>query len=130
MSFQPNVVFALVVLAAFCVSYSVVVAKPNANSVQDLEMFEAGLNRTKRQLGDAGIGVGVDWVTKSITNAFECSEKAGCQKGHCWAWCGVSLTGGEWCYTTRSYSQSFQYVTCNQDSDCDKCWKCAGSCTL
>ena len=73
-----------------------------------------------------GGGLAVD----SIKNAFECSQTAGCQRGYCWAWCGVSLSGGEWCYTTRTYSQSFNYVSCNSDSDCDPCWKCAGSCTV
>ncbi|XP_031626819.1 allergen Tha p 2-like [Contarinia nasturtii] len=93
-------------------------------------MIDTGLNRTKRQLSDAGIGVGVDLISKSITNAFECAAKAGCHKGYCWTWCGASLTGGEWCYTTRAHSQSFQYVGCSSDSECDPCWKCAGSCTL
>ncbi|XP_055306973.1 allergen Tha p 2-like [Sitodiplosis mosellana] len=99
--------------------------KPNTNTAEEGKKSGVG-----GAVGGAGIGVGIDWIKKSIANSNACSEKAGCHKGYCWAWCGVSLTGGEWCYTTRSYSQSFQYVTCNQDSDCDKCWKCAGSCTL
>lgn len=51
-------------------------------------------------------------------------------KGYCWAWCGISLSGGEWCYTTKTHTQSYEYVECKQDSDCDVCWKCGGPCTL
>ena len=90
-------------------------------------------DRVSGQEGDIITGIltlGSGLAVDSIKNAFECSQKAGCHKGYCWAWCGVSLSGGEWCYTTRTYSQSFNYVSCNSDSDCDPCWKCAGSCTL
>lgn len=73
----------------------------------------------------AGIMVGT-----AISNSQKCSEFAGCHRGNCWSWCGLDLSGGEWCYITRTYSQSFQYVPCLRDSDCDKCWKCASSCTV
>lgn len=66
----------------------------------------------------------------SLTNAFKCSNGRGCHKGYCWAWCGADLSSGDWCYTTRSHSQSFDYVKCSRDGQCDNCWKCAGSCTL
>lgn len=36
----------------------------------------------------------------------------------------------EWCYTTRSYSQSYRYVSCSNDNECDLCWKCAGPCSV
>lgn len=92
------------------------------------------VDRTRRQTGnaagDAAVSVGVNWAAQSVANAFECRKQAGCHKGYCWAWCGKSLIGGEWCYTTRTYSQSFQYVGYTSDSKCDKCWKCAGSYTL
>lgn len=137
MGFQQKFVLVLVAIAMFCISYSVVLAKPNAETVQDLELFEVEVKRTKRQaegiggtVGGAVAGAGVNWIAQSIQNSFECSQQTGCHKGYCWNWCGVSLTGGEWCYSTKSHSQSFQYVKCTQDSDCDKCWKCAGSCTL
>lgn len=66
----------------------------------------------------------------AIDNSQKCADVAGCHKGYCWTYCGIALNGGEWCYTTKSYSQSFDYVKCSSDSECDKCWKCAGSCTL
>lgn len=73
---------------------------------------------------------GVELTVESTKNAFECAQKGGCHRGYCWAYCGVSLSGGEWCYTTKTYSRSFQYVTCSNDNECDLCWKCGGSCTL
>lgn len=66
----------------------------------------------------------------AIANQGRCSNGGGCHKGSCWAWCGVDLSAGEWCYTTKAHSQSYKYVSCSSDSECDKCWKCAGPCTL
>lgn len=111
-----------------------VLAKPHSNTLQDIEFVEsAALNRTIRDLGATAVVAviyGVGLASMSIANSNKCSAIAGCNKGYCWAWCGVSLTDGEWCYTTKSYSQSFEYVPCQYDSECDECWKCAGSCTI
>lgn len=126
---QVNIIIGFCILAALYISTKTVHGKPNAETLQDLELLGIGRNRAKRQVqGILTAGIGL--ATTSILNAFECSETAGCNRGYCWGWCGVSLKDGEWCYTTKTYSQSFQYETCNQDSDCDRCWKCAGSCTL
>ena len=54
----------------------------------------------------------------------------GCHKGFCWAYCGLTGRGGDWCYTTKSFSQSFRYERCTVDRDCSPCWKCAGLCSL
>ncbi|OXA48685.1 Allergen Tha p 2 [Folsomia candida] len=55
----------------------------------------------------------------------------GCHKKLCWAYCGLSYTSGEWCYTTRGVqSQNGEYVSCNMDSECNGCWKCAGPCAI
>eukprot|EP01024_Parvocaulis_polyphysoides_P073916 TRINITY_DN9536_c0_g1_i12.p5 TRINITY_DN9536_c0_g1~~TRINITY_DN9536_c0_g1_i12.p5 ORF type:complete len:103 (+),score=4.94 TRINITY_DN9536_c0_g1_i12:108-416(+) len=54
----------------------------------------------------------------------------GCYNGYCWAECDALPLINEWCYTTETHSQSFQYVTCNSDDDCCSMWKCAGSCTV
>lgn len=70
------------------------------------------------------------FATTGGLNAGKCSEKGGCYKGLCWAYCGLSLSSLDWCYTTESYSQSYEYVTCEYNSDCNLCWRCAGSCTL
>lgn len=91
-------------------------------------------NRTKRDIVAATAVViiyGVSLASMSIANSNRCSVETGCHNGKCWAWCGVSLSGGEWCYTTRrNSSQSYEYVSCTSEYDCDKCWKCGGPCTL
>lgn len=91
------------------------------------------VNRTKRDLIATTVVAliyGVGLASLSIANQNKCSVNAGCFKGHCWAWCGVSLSDGEWCFTTKTHSQSYEYVHCSSDDECNKCWKCAGPCTL
>lgn len=145
------------VLVVVChISFNVVLAKPKTNTIQDHELVENELRRTKRQWGYgtggyAGYGQAVgnqafgqltggmagqqlfqqfgQMAGQSATNSFKCSDRAGCHNGYCWAFCGLML-GTEWCYTSHSYSQSFQYASCTSDSQCNKCWKCAGSCTV
>jgi len=51
----------------------------------------------------------------------------GCYKGYCWASCTMF---SDWCYTTRSYSQSYRYVKCRNKSECSGQWKCAGPCSV
>lgn len=63
-----------------------------------------------------------------VKNVGQCSSKAGCYEGKCWAYCGLSLTSFDWCYTTLTYSQSFSYVSCTTDAECKPCWLCASSC--
>lgn len=118
--------------------FSAVVGKPNG--VTTIDAFEVqsgggggGNNRTKRELiavVAVGIMYGVGLASMSIANSNKCSVEAGCHKGKCWAWCGVSLSDGEWCYTTKTYSQSYDYVACTSDYDCEKCWKCGGPCSI
>lgn len=69
-------------------------------------------------------------VKDAVKNSGGCSEDAGCHNGYCWAWCGLSLSNAEWCYTTEGSTYDFQYVRCQRDSDCQKCWRCAGPCAL
>jgi len=54
-------------------------------------------------------------------------DKCGCWKNHCWSYCSF---GKQWCYTGKSYSQSFKYEACTKDEQCMPSWKCAGSCTV
>lgn len=110
-----------------------VLSAPSASTVQDLERIDSTLNRTTRDLGASAVVAvlyGVGLASMSIANSNKCSATAGCFNGFCWAWCGVSLESGEWCFTTKTYSQSYKYVTCQYDSDCNECWKCAGPCTI
>jgi len=55
----------------------------------------------------------------------------GCHKGWCWSGCQVgSFNINEWCYTTKTWSQSYDYVRCGQKYDCSPDWKCGGPCSL
>lgn len=91
--------FVLVVLAAFCISQNFVNAEDNQYAIQNMV-------------------------------AGRCSTQAGCHEGYCWAWCGekLSAASGDWCWTTKTYSKSKEYVKCSQNSDCNNCWNCAGEC--
>lgn len=64
-----------------------------------------------------------------IARQSDCSHKGGCYRGYCWAGC-TSIVGSdlEWCYTTRGSSQDRGYIKCSEDTECSKCWKCAGPC--
>lgn len=116
----------LSVFLIFSNSFHQVYTKPEVNRVQDEELHaNKTLSRPKRVVSLAFI-----LTTLAISNAGKCSEIYGCWKGYCWTYCGLSLSRGDWCYTTKTYSQSFDYVECSADSDCDPCWKCAGSCTV
>lgn len=114
MSFQTKFVPILLVLFIYCSSFDLTFAKPNWNAAQNGNITESS---------------GTDLVRNK--RVFQCST-GGCFNGYCWAYCeGFGIPGTrEWCYTTKSYSQSYEYVGCSQDSECDACWKCAGSCTV
>lgn len=123
---QMRMTFALLILVAFCFSVNFInVFGEPTEKLQDLELFENLRNRTTSfSFMLSAVDKLGDMIVESIMNSLKCSEEAGCHKGYCWAWCGVSLSGGEWCYTTKTKSQSYEYVECKQDSDCDPCWKC------
>lgn len=138
-SFKMNTKFICVVLIISICSmsyFSAVIGKPNSvatTNFQSFDQFVVGGNRTKRDLiavAAVTIIYGVGLASMSIANSNKCSVEAGCHSGKCWAWCGVSLSDGEWCYTTKTYSQSYDYVPCTSDYDCEKCWHCGGPCSI
>lgn len=66
---------------------------------------------------------------KNPYGATTCTDWFGCHQGHCWAGCAgafPSITGPEWCYTTKSRGK----IACTNDSDCNGCWRCTSSCTV
>ncbi|CAO3640665.1 unnamed protein product [Cunninghamella echinulata] len=72
-----------------------------------------------------------------VTIFFEiaiAAEAFDCWEGRCWTYCtavGHVIPGAEeWCYTTKSSSQDYNYVDCNADSECQRNWSCAGPCTV
>lgn len=99
---------------------------PNPSTVvEDLESIDTANN-------DGGLSRNLTRVARA-ENHSNCVTSGGCWKGYCWAHClaiGNLVVANEWCYTTKSYSQSYEYVTCSSDSECDLCWNCAGSCTV
>lgn len=82
------------------------------------------------------LGTYLDTLVKPETNGSfwdgnkECGYQGGCHKGFCWSFCDATAINGEWCYTTKGRSQDFNYVECSRDDECNRCWKCAGSCTI
>lgn len=117
MVFQTKLTFAVLVLVVCCSLYSSIAGSPNTDSVQDVELVNA-------------VRKNPDSVTSDAARyKRHLMGKGGCYKNYCWAGCYV-LGGREWCYTTKTYSQSFQYVKCTRNEECDRNWKCAGSCTL
>nr|CDZ09825.1 Allergenic protein Tha p 2 [Thaumetopoea processionea] len=72
-------------------------------------------------------------VVGDILSDKGCHFSFGCHKGYCWAGCGNPRNpwswGDHWCYTTKTYSQSYSYVECTQDSECNGCWSCGGPCS-
>lgn len=130
------VVVALMMSLCSLSDFIAVSGKPNGtvtSNISRIDEIEVYGNRTKRELiAAAAVAViyGVGLASMSIANSQKCSVEAGCHKGKCWAWCGVSLSDGEWCFTTKTYSQSYDYVPCTTQYDCDKCWKCGGPCSI
>lgn len=124
---QIKMAFPLVILIIiYIISLHTIIGMPNAN---------VGNQTTARDqlkhIANVAYGFLFGYpIIQSVLNSLECSEESGCHEGYCWAWCGFSLSSGEWCYTTKTHTQSHDYVTCKQDSDCDKCWKCGGPCAL
>ncbi|XP_026819556.2 uncharacterized protein LOC113558283 [Rhopalosiphum maidis] len=59
--------------------------------------------------------------------ADQSCREFGCHNNRCWSYCSI---GNQWCYTTKTYSQSYAYVSCTRDDECNGCWKCGGPCTV
>jgi len=78
--------------------------------------------------GVGGVTSAVGGLVSVISRAADQScREFGCHKNSCWSYCSL---GNQWCYTTKSYSQSYDYVSCTRDDECNGCWKCGGPCTL
>lgn len=61
--------------------------------------------------------------------ATTCTKWFGCHQGYCWSGCAgafPSITGPEWCYTTKSTGK----VSCSNNNDCHGCWRCSSSCSV
>lgn len=59
----------------------------------------------------------------------ECILRGGCHEGYCWRICYVIPDlQGQTCNTTKGKHHDHQYVKCTQDTDCNACWRCGGTC--
>lgn len=60
-------------------------------------------------------------------------KQYGCRKdGYCFSRCNIFSTDYplKWCYTTKSgRSLDLAWVKCEEDSHCEREWKCAGLCS-
>lgn len=69
----------------------------------------------------------------------------GCASNFCWVTCGPRLKSNDWCVAApssnainnnketiadKNNNNTVFVVSCKTDSDCDPCFKCAGSCML
>lgn len=116
-------------LISLCSVFGLPERLPNQEEIQTL--LEITGSTALEVAKDAPI---IGGVVENIEDAVRgsCTTEYGCYSGKCWARCyAVPLVRGkEWCYTTKSYSQSYEKVDCTQDMDCNGCWKCASSCTV
>lgn len=102
-----------------------VLADPNRETGQTTD-----LNQTQSSSSSALVNA------SDLSWSESCARQGhwGCHKGYCWSEChehiGSDRFFNKWCYTTNTYEQSGEYVGCNSDEDCDRCWQCAGSCTI
>lgn len=121
---HSKTIFIFCALIVFYISFHTVNGKPNLKS----ELIDTYLSRTKRHFGTGRISS----MMRAVESITKCANEGGCHTGYCWTRCSLSteLTFGEWCYTTKTQSQNYNYVRCNKDSDCSTCWKCAGPCTI
>lgn len=60
-------------------------------------------------------------------------NNSGCMQNMCWTNCGPRLYSADWCYVTKNHTvpkKEIKIVSCEKDSDCNPCWKCAFTCTM
>ena len=85
---------------------------------QTTEQFDSVLEKTRKHI-----------PLQNPYGATTCTQWFGCHQGYCWAGCAgafPSITGPEWCYTTKSNGQ----IPCSDHRDCNGCWRCTSSCSV
>lgn len=115
MAIQLETIFAFLVLIVSCISLNVVNGKSNVADDPNSNVVEFGDFRDKI-------------LTAKQTSSIH-SRYSGCNKGHCWKWCN-GIDDGKWCFTTKTYAQSYDFVPCTKDSHCDNSLECAGPCRI
>lgn len=114
MAILLNILFTFLVLIVGCISLNVV-------SGNLFAVYEVNSN-----------DVGFDDFREPILTAEQTALKSnysGCKRGHCWKTCdGIDL--GNWCFTTETYVDSYDFVPCTNDADCDSSLECGGPCRI
>merc|ERR1712066_133849 len=69
--------------------------------------------------------------TDPPTIEYGCDFNKVRQENNCWARCWTPVWDYKsWCWTTKTFSQSYEYVRCDSKADCEANWACAGPCTI
>lgn len=119
MSIQTVTMFAFLVLIVCCISLNAISGKPNVAEDIHLNTIDIGIVDTYKTTLTA--------EPKLKHKPLKCSNYSGCNKRRCWKWCD-GADSGKWCFTTKTHAQSYDFVHCTANSDCDKCWNCGGPC--
>lgn len=119
MAIQLETLFTFVVLIVGCISLNVV----NGNSNTNDEIY------SNVESNDVGFGDFPETILTAEQTSTKHSSYTGCKKGYCWKWCN-GADDGKWCFTTDTYTDSYDFVPCISDSDCDSSLKCGGPCRI
>lgn len=69
-------------------------------------------------------------IEKLRRKSIDCnSNNYGCLSNMCWSNCGPRINSADWCFSTKEANTS-KTVTCQHDSECKPCWKCASDCFM
>lgn len=117
MAIQSETLFTFLVLTIGCGGLLNGVHSGNANAVDEL-------NSNDIRFGDSR-----ETILTAKQTSWKHSNYSGCNKGHCWKWCD-GVDDGKWCFTTKTYTDSYDFVPCTNDLDCDIALKCGGPCRI
>lgn len=116
MAIQLETMFTFLVLILVCISLNIV----NGN----LNIANESNYTNDVKFGDFREIILTAKQTSSIHSRY-----SGCNKGHCWKWCN-GIDDGKWCFTTKTYTQSYDFIPCTKDLDCDNSFECGGPCRI
>lgn len=115
MAIQSVAVFAFALLMVCCILLNAV----NGNWHEADEFIS----------NDVGYGDFRETISTANQTPTKRSNYSGCNKSHCWKRCN-GVDDGKWCFTTKSYAESYDFVPCTNDSECDASLECGGPCRM
>lgn len=119
MAIQAEILFAFLVLIAGCGLMNPVTGHSNAAT------------DTERSTNDVAFDADFHEIISMATQTSppKRSNYVGCNKGHCWKWCD-GIDDGKWCFTTKTFADSYDFVPCINESDCEIGLECGGPCRI